>query len=129
MHLTNHKSHQPNGYRVYRLNLTERTSTKELPPTLRRFIKKYPKVWAAHERLGIEVAKAGPLKARELQLIKLAASASLGRETSFKTHVKKALRSGVSRAEIEHTILQLLPMLGLRNAMMAMKWYSQCLKN
>ena len=109
--------------------MTERTSTKELPPTLRRFIKKYPKVWAAHERLGIEVTKAGPLKARELQLIKLAASASLGRETSFKTHVKKALRSGVSRAEIEHTILQLLPMLGLTKTMMAMKWYSQCQKD
>jgi alkylhydroperoxidase/carboxymuconolactone decarboxylase family protein YurZ len=109
--------------------LVERTSTKNFPPTLRRFIKKYPKVWSAHERLGIEVTKAGPLKARDIQLIKLAASAGLGLETSFKTHVKKALRTGVSRAEIEHTILQLLPMLGLTKTMMAMKWYAQCQKD
>ena len=109
--------------------MTEKTTIEELPPTLRRFIKKYPDVWSAHEKLGIEVAKAGALPARDMQLIKLGASASLGLETSFKTHVKKALRAGVSKDEIEHAILQLLPMLGLTKTMTAMKWYTKCVES
>ena len=108
--------------------MTGKTPTNELPPTLRRFIEKYPSVWSAHENLGVEVAKAGPLAARDIQLIKLSASAALGLETSFKTHIKKSLKAKVSRAEIEHTILLLLPMLGLTKTMMAMKWYAECAK-
>ena len=99
-----------------------------MPPTLKRFIKKYPKVWSANERLGIEVAKVGPLRPKEIQLIKMTVSAGLGLETSFKTHVKKALRERASRSEIEHAILQLLPMVGLAKTMMAMKWYTECVK-
>jgi alkylhydroperoxidase/carboxymuconolactone decarboxylase family protein YurZ len=109
--------------------LPQRTATKKLPQTLRRFIRKYPRVWSVHEELGTEVTQAGPLKAREIQLIKLAVSGSLGLETSFKTHVRKAMSAGASRAEIEHSILQLLPMIGLARTMMALKWYTQCLKS
>ena len=98
---------------------------KELPPSLRAFIRKYPEVWTAHERLGVECARAGPLTSKQIQLIKIAVTASLRLETSFKTHVQKAMRAKAKRTEIEHTIIQMLPIVGIGRTMMAMKWYNE----
>ena len=106
----------------------ENVNLRELPPNLRAFIRKYPKVWAAHERLGIECARAGPLTAKEMQLIKIAVAASLSLETSFKTHVQKAMRAGATRAEVEHAIIQILPIVGIGRTMMAMKWHSDVVR-
>lgn len=102
-------------------------NVQELPPNLRAFITKYPEVWEAHERLGVECARAGPLSAKEIQLIKIAVTASLTLETSFKTHVQKAMRAKATRSEIEHTIIQMLPIVGIGRTIMAMKWYSEAL--
>ena len=98
-----------------------------LPSTLQRFIKAYPDVWSAHEKLGIESAKAGPLGEKEIQLIKLAVTGSQMLETAFKTHVQKAVEAGATRAEIEHAIIQVLPLVGMGRTMMAMKWYQETL--
>jgi len=98
---------------------------KDLPPSLRAFIRKYPEVWTAHERLGVECARAGPLTSKEIQLIKIAVTGTLMLETSFKTHVQKALRAKATRTEIEHTIIQMLPIVGIGRTMMAMKWYNE----
>ena len=103
------------------------TNLKELPPSLRGFIKKYPDVWKAHERLGVECARAGPLTNKEIQLIKIAVTASLRLETSFKTHVQKAMRAKATQSEIEHTIIQMLPIVGIGRTMMTMKWYKETL--
>jgi len=103
---------------------TQRVNIRELPTSLRSFIAKYPSVWAAHESLGVACSR-GPLTEREIQLIKLAVTGSVSLETSFKTHVKKAIRAGATRGEIEHTIIQMLPILGLARTMMAMKWYTE----
>lgn len=103
------------------------TSVRELRPTLRHFIKNYPKVWSAHEKLGIETAKAGPLSAKQIQLIKLSVTGSHMLETAFKTHVRKASGAGATRAEIEHAIIQLLPIVGMGRTLMAMKWYQESL--
>jgi len=98
-----------------------------LPSTLQRFIKAYPDVWSAHEKLGIESAKAGPLGEKEIQLIKLAVTGSQMLETAYKTHVQKAVEAGATRAEIEHAIIQVLPLVGMGRTMMAMKWYQETL--
>src|SRR3989304_8143542 len=96
-----------------------------LPSTLQRFIKAYPDVWSAHEKLGTETAKAGPLSEKEIQLIKLAVTGSQMLETAFKTHVQKAVDAGATRSEIEHAIIQLLPIVGMGRTMMVMKWYHE----
>ena len=100
---------------------------RELPPTLRQFIRSYPKVWSAHEKLEMATARAGPLSEKEIQLIKLAVTGSHMLETAFKTHVQKASRGGATAAEIEHAIIQLLPIVGMGRTMMAMKWYRESL--
>ena len=98
---------------------------QELPPTLRSFIRRYPRLWKAHERLGVESMRAGPLDEKQIQLIKLAVAGSLMLETPFKTHVKKAIREKATRAEIEHTIILSLPTVGMGRTMMTMKWYNE----
>ena len=101
---------------------------RELPASLREFIGKYPGVWSAHEKLGVACVRAGPLTAKESQLIKIAVTGCLSLETSFKTHVQKAMRANATRAEVEHTIIQMLPIVGMGRTMMAMKWYSEVLR-
>jgi len=93
-----------------------------LPKSLQDFIKKYPQVWEAHEKLGVACKKAGPLEEKYVQLIKLALSGLQMHETAFKTHVRGALRAGAKPAEIEQTILQLLPTAGINSMMIAMNW-------
>jgi alkylhydroperoxidase/carboxymuconolactone decarboxylase family protein YurZ len=105
----------------------QKITLKELSPSLRAFIRKYPQVWTAHERLGVECARAGPLTSKEIQLIKIAVTGSLMLETSFKTHVQKAIRAKARRTEVEHTIIQMLPIVGIGRTMTAMKWYSEAL--
>jgi alkylhydroperoxidase/carboxymuconolactone decarboxylase family protein YurZ len=100
---------------------------KRLPATLQEFIKRYPKVWSAHENLGLECKHAGPLSDKQLQLIKIAVTGTLALETPFRTHVKKATQAGASKHEIEHAILQLLPIVGMGRTMMVMKWYQESL--
>lgn len=107
--------------------MSKKTDLKELPPTLQRFIKAYPEVWSAHEKLGVECAKAGPLSEKEIQFVKLAITGSQMLETAFKTHVKKAEDAGATQPEIEHAIIQLLPIVGVARTMMAMKWYQESL--
>jgi alkylhydroperoxidase/carboxymuconolactone decarboxylase family protein YurZ len=99
-----------------------------LPSTLQEFIGRYPKVWSAHENLGVECKQAGPLDEKQIQLIKIAATGCLTLETAFKTHVKKAVQANATKDEIEHTIIQLLPIVGMGRTMMAMKWYQESLR-
>lgn len=97
----------------------EEIDKKRLPSTLQEFIKRYPNVWSADENLGLECIHAGPLSQKQIQLIKIAVTL----ETAFKMHVKKAVQAGASKHEIEHTIIQLLPIVGMGRTLMAMKWY------
>jgi alkylhydroperoxidase/carboxymuconolactone decarboxylase family protein YurZ len=108
--------------------LSKKIDLEKLPPTLQNFIKAYPEVWSAHEKLGVESEKAGPLSQKQVQLIKLAVTGSQMLETAFKTHVQKAIRAGATRAEIEHAIIQLLPLVGMGRTMMATKWYQESLR-
>ena len=107
---------------------SQKINLKDLPPSLRSFIRKYPEVWTAHERLGVECARAGPLTSKEIQLIKIAVTASLRLETPFKTHVQKAIRAKATKGEVEHTIIQMLPIVGIGRTMIAMKWYSEAMQ-
>jgi alkylhydroperoxidase/carboxymuconolactone decarboxylase family protein YurZ len=105
--------------------MRKKTELQNLPPTLQRFIKKYSEIWSAHEKLGVECTKAGPLSDKEIQLIKLAITGSQMLETAFKTHVNKAIEAGAKPAEIEHAVIQFLPILGMGRTMMTMKWFQE----
>ena len=97
----------------------------QLPSTLRKFIERNPKIWESHEALGLACRKAGPLSDKHIEFIKMAITASQMLETAFKTHARKAAEAGASRDELEHVVIQLLPIMGLGRTMMAAKWLEE----
>jgi alkylhydroperoxidase/carboxymuconolactone decarboxylase family protein YurZ len=46
-------------------------------------------------------------------------------ETAFKTHARKASEAGASADELQHVVVQLLPIVGLGRTMMAAKWLEE----
>jgi len=102
--------------------LQDKIDVQSLPESLRRFIEKHPEVWEHHEKLGIACLKGGPLPDKTVRIIRMSVSAALGRETAFKTHVRSALKAGATPDEIEHALLQLLPICGLNMTIMTGNW-------
>lgn len=84
------------------------------------FMKKYPAVGSAYEAVGNAIHTAGPLNDRERALVKLAISGSNLLQSAFKAHIRKALAQGVTREEIEHVALLMLPTVGFPAMMTAM---------
>lgn len=83
------------------------------------FLKKYQEVGEQYEKLGEVVHQQGPLNERDRALVKLAISGSNMLHSALKSHIKKAVAAGVTREEIEHVALLLLPTVGFPT-MMAM---------
>ncbi|MCA1746267.1 MAG: carboxymuconolactone decarboxylase family protein, partial [Bacteroidales bacterium] len=51
---------------------------------------RYPGVFEAHEALGSELKKAGPLDEKTMQLIQLAAAGAVGSEGAVHSHSRRA---------------------------------------
>lgn len=94
---------------------------KDTPEFFRRFTERFPQVAESYEALGSGVHGHGPLGDRERALLKLAISGSAGLESAFKVHVRKARKLGITREEMEHTALLLLPTRGFPMMMKAMR--------
>lgn len=101
------------------------TDVSQLPSTLRKVIKRNPKIWESHEALGLACKEAGPLSGKQIEFIKMAITASQTLETAFKTHARKAAEAGASHDEMEHVVIQLLPIMDLGRTMMAAKWLEE----
>jgi 4-carboxymuconolactone decarboxylase len=67
----------------------------------------------------------GPLSDKEIEFIKMGITGSQMLETAFKTHVRKASEVGASADELQHVIVQLLPIAGMGRTMMAAKWLEE----
>ena len=100
----------------------------KLPSGAAKIAKKYPDVWAAYEQLGASCAKAGPLDARTLRLVKLAIAVGAESEGAVHSHVRRGLDEGLSKEELLHVSLLAIPSLGLAKAVAAMTWIEDILK-
>lgn len=81
-----------------------------------------PAFIAAHEEVGELVRKAGPLDARTIQLVQLAASAGIRSEGAVQSHARRALEAGASAADIRHALLCLTSTLGFPTVAAALSW-------
>ena len=93
-----------------------------IPKRFKKFQEEYPEVANAYETLGNAVHGAGPLDEKTRALIKLGISAGARLEGAFHSHVRKALKVGVTKKEMEHAVLLSLPTIGLPSMMAAMSW-------
>ena len=93
-----------------------------------RLVQQYPAVFEAHEQLGAELRKAGPLDEKTLQLIQLAAAGAAGSEGAVHSHTRRALAAGASADEIRHTLMCLISTLGFPKVMATISWSDDVLE-
>jgi 4-carboxymuconolactone decarboxylase len=92
------------------------------PKRYQDFVRTYPEIADAYERLGTKVHEAGPLDEHTRALIKLALSVGAKLEGAVHSHVRKSLAAGVTPDAIRHVALLALPTVGLPSMMAAFSW-------
>jgi alkylhydroperoxidase/carboxymuconolactone decarboxylase family protein YurZ len=93
-----------------------------LPPSIDKFKEKYAGVWDAFAKLGDACHHAGPLDEKTRRLVKLALAIALRHEGGVHSATRRALKSGVTRAEMEHVALLAITTIGWPAANAAMTW-------
>jgi 4-carboxymuconolactone decarboxylase len=100
---------------------------KSLPPHFKNFVKKYPDVWDAHQKLTEACADAGPLDRKTRELIKVAIAGTANQETAVERHVVMAIEEGAKKEEIYHAILLMTTIIGFPRTSAALKWAERAL--
>jgi len=93
---------------------------KELHEIFQKFKEDFPRIYAGHEELGIEIHdKSGPLPEKTRWLVKIAISAASRHLSALETHIAKGKEAGVTDDEIKHTLLLLMQTTGFPTLMEA----------
>lgn len=93
-----------------------------LPPSVTSFQQKHAAVWEAFANLGERCHESGPLDEKTRRLVKLAMAVAFRHEGAVHSAVRNALRSGVSREEIEHVAILAITTIGWPATNAAMTW-------
>ena len=102
-------------------------SSKSGPPkAYTRFVERYPSLSQAWDLIH-EEGERGPLDARTQRLVKLAVSIGALREGPVHAGVRKALRMGISREEIEHVVALAASTMGMPSTVAAHSWVNDVL--
>ncbi|MEW6440457.1 MAG: carboxymuconolactone decarboxylase family protein [bacterium] len=100
---------------------------KPLPPTFQDFVKKYPAVWQAHEKLTQACADMGPLDRKTRELIKLGISVAAHLQTAAERHAVMAIENGATEEEIFQTVMMTMTTCGHPITAAGYKWVSSAL--
>jgi alkylhydroperoxidase/carboxymuconolactone decarboxylase family protein YurZ len=93
---------------------------KELHVTFQKFKEDFPRVYAGHEELGIEIhERSGPLPEKMRWLLKIAISGASRHLSALETHIVKGKEAGVTDEEIKQTLLLLMQTTGFPTLMEA----------
>jgi alkylhydroperoxidase/carboxymuconolactone decarboxylase family protein YurZ len=92
------------------------------PNWINTFERKHPAVWQAFAKLGEACHETGPLDEKTRRLVKLAMAVAFRHEGAVHSATRNALRSGVTREEIEHVVILAITTLGWPAAYAAMTW-------
>jgi alkylhydroperoxidase/carboxymuconolactone decarboxylase family protein YurZ len=95
---------------------------ESVPNSITSFEKKHPKVWEAFASLGDACHETGPLDEKNRRLVKLALAIALRHEGAVHSATRNALKSGVTRDEIEHVAILAITTIGWPAAHAAMTW-------
>src|SRR6266536_6481701 len=92
------------------------------PDSISSFEKKHPTVWEAFTNLGETCHETGPLDERTRRLVKVAMAVAFSHEGAVHSATRNALKSGVTREEIEHVTILAITTIGWPAAYAAMTW-------
>ncbi len=102
-------------------------SEKKLPNRFLALSQKHQDIASAVEELGKAVKQAGPIDAKNAQLIQLAAAASIRSEGAVHSHTRRAMEAGANKDEIHHAILLLTSTIGFPTVIAALSWVDDIL--
>lgn len=97
-------------------------SKQKLPKHYRRLNKSFPEYMEAVRRLGEAAQKEGPLDAKSVQLVQLAAAAATRSEGAVHSHTRRAMEAGAAPDEIRHALIALTSTLGFPTVSAALSW-------
>ena len=103
-------------------------AANKLPNRYLKIKKQYPDLVAAVEALGEAARTAGPLDAKTVHLVQLAAAAAARSEGAVHSHVRRALASGASAEEVRHALLSLTSTIGFPHVTAALSWAEDVLE-
>ncbi len=101
---------------------------KALPQTFKSIVKRYPKVWEAHEKLTHACSEAGPLDRKTRELIKVGISVGAGLETATQRHAIMAKEHGATIDEIYQTVLMAMTTCGHPKTAAGWQWVHSALE-
>jgi len=93
-----------------------------LPEHFQNFVKEYPDVWEAHQKLSEACAESGPLDRKMRELIKVGISGAANQITALQRHAVMAVQAGAAEEEVYQTILLLITTVGFPRASAALQW-------
>jgi 4-carboxymuconolactone decarboxylase len=100
----------------------------DLPNTFLRLRETYPEVAQAYDALAEATHAAGPLTARERQLVKLALSLGAGLEGATHSHTRRSLEQGLTAEELRQVALLAVTTLGFPSAARGYTWINDILE-
>lgn len=101
---------------------------KRLPGHYLRTKKLFPEYLAALETLGEAARRAGPLDAKTLHLVQLAAAAAVRSEGAVHSHARRALEEGAKPEELRHALIAVTSTIGFPNVTAALSWLEDVLR-
>lgn len=100
---------------------------EKLPDFLERVIAEYPGVWKSYQNLGEACNTAGPLDEKTTRLVKLALAIGAKSEGAVHSHTRRALKSGITREELQQVALLAITSAGWSPSMAALSWIQDVL--
>jgi len=95
---------------------------EKLPDIIETIRAEHPEVWEAYTHLEEKAAAAGPLDKKTLRLVKLALALGAREEGAVHSHTRRALKQGISRAELLHVAYLGVTTLGWPHATAGRSW-------
>lgn len=93
-----------------------------IPKTYHRFAERFPALAEAHRAMTEAGFEAGPLDGKTCELVKMGIALGAGLESSFHSHVRRALERGATREEIEQAIVLAMGTCGFSRAVAGWRW-------
>ncbi|MBI2839012.1 MAG: carboxymuconolactone decarboxylase family protein [Acidobacteria bacterium] len=105
---------------------TTRETLPDPPRRYRDFVKRYPKLWEAWEKIH-EAGSGGPLDQKMCRLLKFAIAIGAMREGAVRSGARKGTAEGVSREELEQVVALAAGTIGLPATVAVYSWLQDCL--
>lgn len=94
----------------------------EIPKRFTKFMADHPEIGKAYSEMGSAVHKAGPLDDKTRALVKVGISGGAMLQGAFHSHIRKAIKAGASKEELQHVAFLSLPTIGFPSMMALLSW-------